>query len=284
MKKILVRAVSGCIYVALIVVALLLPSPYMFLCLFVLFGVMGIMELHHLVDDGRDGTYKNVIVVIDCIGGIALFALFFSWCSGLFAGNGSLLPTLIYAFYLVSRMVVQLYIKNVSALHSFAYSCFIQMYVALPLSLLNVLYFDNGAGTLLAIFILIWLNDTGAFCIGSMIGRHRLFERVSPKKSWEGFWGGMLCCIIGGVVFHCVGDGFFGKWTLVHWIAIGITVSVFATWGDLVESLLKRTLNVKDSGHLIPGHGGILDRIDSLLLVVPAMVLFFILVKFLTYK
>ena len=127
----------------------------------------------------------------------------------------------------------------------------------------------------LMMFVMIWLNDTGAYCVGSLFGRHRLCERLSPKKSWEGFWGGMAFCIIAGAVCCFINNG----WSmasegcaisLVKWVGLGMLVSLMSTWGDLFESLIKRSLGVKDSGHLIPGHGGILDRIDSLLLVAPA--------------
>lgn len=276
MKNILVRATSGSIYVALIVAALLLPSPYMFMCLFALFVILGIVELHHLIDDKTSLLCKRVIVALDCIGGIALFAWLFTLYH---APAAAQLPLMAYLSYLIVRIITQLYIKSENALQSFAGSCLTQIYVALPLSLLNVLYFKFGAGTLLAIFILIWLNDTGAFCVGSMIGRHRLFERISPKKSWEGFWGGVAFCIIASVVFALVGGDLFGKWAMAQWVCLGVVVPAFATWGDLAESLLKRTLHVKDSGNIIPGHGGILDRIDSLLLVAPACVLYFLIIE-----
>ncbi len=278
MKKILIRAASGSIYVALIVAALLLQWPYMFICLFALFIVLGVIELHKLVDNDMAPSHRRTVIALDCIGGIIMFLLFS--CPGLEAVNcitGLLLSG--YLAYLAARMIIQLYVKNENALRSFAHSCLTQVYVALPLSLLNILYFRHGGGILLAIFILIWLNDTGAFCVGSLIGRHKLFERISPKKSWEGFWGGLALCVIAGVIFHYAGGGLFEKASLAAWIALGITVSVFSTWGDLIESLLKRTLNIKDSGHLIPGHGGILDRIDSLLLVSPISVIFFTLIK-----
>lgn len=124
-------------------------------------------------------------------------------------------------------------------------------------------YFGNSTipMILLAMFFFIWINDTGAFLVGSMAGRHRLFERISPKKSWEGFFGGLFFCI--GFAFLCryCLDGLFN---LEHvgadigfWLGMAITVSVFGTWGDLVESLIKRGLHIKDSGNLIPGHGGI---------------------------
>ena len=274
-KNIFTRALSGSIYVALIVAALLLPSPYMFIGLFALFIVLGTVELHHLVDNKASViANKRTAIALDCIGGLALFTTF--W--GLnFNPSGSVTQVAIaaYLLYFALRMILQLYMKSDNALQSLADSALTQVYVALPLSLLNILYDE---GVLLAIFILIWLNDTGAFCVGSMLGKHRLFERISPKKSWEGFWGGMAFCIIAGVVFYFCG-GTFGNLKLVEWIMLGICVSAFSTWGDLAESLLKRTLKVKDSGHLIPGHGGILDRIDSLLLVSPTSVIFFILIE-----
>ncbi len=274
-KNIFTRALSGSIYVALIVAALLLPSPYMFIGLFALFIVLGTVELHHLVDNKASViANKRTAIALDCIGGLALFTTF--W--GLnFNPSGSVTQVAIaaYLLYFALRMILQLYMKSDNALQSLADSALTQVYVALPLSLLNILYDE---GVLLAIFILIWLNDTGAFCVGSMLGKHRLFERISPKKSWEGFWGGMAFCIIAGVVFYFCG-GTFGNLKLAEWIMLGICVSAFSTWGDLAESLLKRTLKVKDSGHLIPGHGGILDRIDSLLLVSPTSVIFFILIE-----
>ena len=274
-KNIFTRTLSGSIYVALIVAALLLPSPYMFIGLFALFIVLGTVELHHLVDNKASViANKRTAIALDCIGGLALFTTF--W--GLnFNPSGSVTQVAIaaYLLYFALRMILQLYMKSDNALQSLADSALTQVYVALPLSLLNILYDE---GVLLAIFILIWLNDTGAFCVGSMLGKHRLFERISPKKSWEGFWGGMAFCIIAGVVFYFCG-GTFGNLKLVEWIMLGICVSAFSTWGDLAESLLKRTLKVKDSGHLIPGHGGILDRIDSLLLVSPTSVIFLILIE-----
>ena len=277
-KNIFTRTLSGSIYVALIVAALLLPFPHIFIGLFSLFIILGTVELHHLVDNKASViANKRTAIALDCIGGLALFATFTGLCSNL---HHYIMPVALVAYltYFAIRMILQLYMKNDNALQSFADSALTQIYVALPLALLNILYFKYGGSTLLSIFILIWLNDTGAFCVGSLLGRHRLFERISPKKSWEGFWGGMAFCIIAGVVFYFCGST-FGNLKLIEWILLGACVSIFSTWGDLVESLLKRTLKVKDSGHLIPGHGGILDRIDSLLLVSPTSVIFFILIE-----
>ena len=111
-----------------------------------------------------------------------------------------------------------------------------------------------------------------------MIGRHRLFERISPKKSWEGFFGGLLFAIIAGIVLNVYFADYFGTMGLGAWTAYAIVVSVFSTWGDLVESLIKRNAGVKDSSNIMPGHGGILDRIDSLLMVAVATTIFFYLI------
>ena len=135
---------------------------------------------------------------------------------------------------------------------------------------------------LLALFIFIWLNDTGAFCVGTLIGKRRLFERISPKKSWEGFWGGLgLCILLAVVISYWFNDVFSGP-NLYTWIGLSIVVSVFSTLGDLCESLIKRSIGVKDSGKLLPGHGGILDRIDSLLLVSPTALFFLSLLLLIT--
>ena len=145
----------------------------------------------------------------------------------------------------------------------------------MPLASLSILYLIGGKEITLCMFILIWLSDTGAFCVGSLCGKHKLFERISPKKSWEGFFGGLLFCIAAGAAFHYLFD-ILDLWTSM---LFGAIVCVFGTWGDLVESLIKRSLGVKDSGNILPGHGGILDRIDSLLLVVPATILFLLIVS-----
>ena len=269
MKKILTRTISGCIYVALIVTALVLDSPLLFFGVFSLFIIFGTLEFHRLA--GQEYSFfKYLVASLDSIGGIAMFATATCLAS---AGNLTL-PLAVYLAYFVARMVVQLYDKSDNAIASLSHSFMGQLYVAMPLSLLNVIYFTFAPHMLLAIFIMIWLNDTGAFCIGSLLGKRKLFERISPNKSWEGFWGGLLFCIAAGILFHSIFDSYFYGLDLVEWVLLGIFVSIFSTWGDLCESLIKRTLHVKDSGHIIPGHGGLLDRIDSLLLVAPASILF----------
>ena len=120
------------------------------------------------------------------------------------------------------------------------------------------------------------MNDTGAYLVGCTIGRHRLFERISPKKSWEGFWGGLLFSALTALAYFYFINNEAPNFanSIVFYIGLGLVVPVFATFGDLVESMFKRSIGVKDSGNLIPGHGGILDRIDSLLFVIPAVYIY----------
>ena len=154
-----------------------------------------------------------------------------------------------------------------------------QLYVALPFALLNVLAFQNSPETSsvtynpilpLSIFVFIWLSDTGAYCVGSLIGKHRLFERISPKKSWVGSIGGAFFSIASSFVFA----HFFPFMSTWQWAGLAVTVVIFGTWGDLTESLMKRQLGIKDSGNILPGHGGMLDRFDSALMAIPAAVVY----------
>ncbi len=143
-------------------------------------------------------------------------------------------------------------------------------YLAWPLLLLYIAYsnYTDGKALVLITFILIWVNDTGAYLSGMSMGRHKMCERLSPKKTWEGFWGGFILCIVAGIVSAMI-IGHAGLEKMIIWGVYAALVSLFGTFGDLFESLIKRNLNVKDSGNLIPGHGGILDRIDSILAVAP---------------
>ena len=129
----------------------------------------------------------------------------------------------------------------------------------------------------LSVFIFLWSSDTGAYCFGSMLGKHRLFPRISPKKSWEGSVGGAFVAIVASQIIASFSQDFNAQSELLNrlaWGGLALVVVVFGTWGDLVESLLKRKLGIKDSGNILPGHGGMLDRFDSSLLAIPASVIY----------
>ena len=146
-------------------------------------------------------------------------------------------------------------------------------YVALPFSLVNVIVFDGGKYAykiLLGLMLIIWSSDTGAYFTGTAFGKTKLFERISPKKSWEGSVGGTLSAL----GFSYLSMIYFGQLSLFEWLIVAVIVVVAGTYGDLVESHFKRTMSIKDSGNVIPGHGGFLDRFDSLILTVPFIVIF----------
>lgn len=271
------RIISGAIYIVLIVAAILLldNSPVMYLLVFPLLIVLGIGEMLAMT---RDDTAQSwLVTIIDMLGGIGLFVSFYLHYEGTTLASRALwlLPI---AIYLILRTIVQLYRPQQNAVHSLERSFFSLGYVALPVSMLNCIMSITAPRLLLGMFLFIWLYDTGAYCFGMMLGRHRLFERISPKKSWEGVIGGVITCIAGAYATHYWFDEFFQVPELTIWVGMSVVIAVFATFGDLVESLIKRTVGVKDSGNILPGHGGILDRIDSLLLVAPAVVIYFILV------
>lgn len=278
MKKLFTRAITGSAYVALIAISLLIESPILFIILFSLFTILGIWEFQTLTNKGDKHT---VSIILDILGGVIMFLSFYWKTNHPEVGMEILTP---YLLYLIIRNIYQLYTKSTNILDNWAYSFMGQLFIALPLSLLNIIYTNYNPQMLLAIFIFIWLNDTGAFCVGSLIGKNRLFERISPKKSWEGFWGGLSLCVLSSIGFYYCGNTFFNGPSLAVWIGLSSIVSIFSTWGDLCESLIKRSLGVKDSGNILPGHGGILDRIDSLLLVSPTVLIYLSLISFIAIK
>ena len=277
MKNLIKRILSGAIYIALIVTALLLldNSPVMYLLVFALLIVLGIGETITMAKD--DATQSWLVNVIDMLGGVGMFVAFYLHYEGETLQSRALwlLPV---ATYLLLRCIVQLYRPRQNALHSLERSFFALGYVALPVSMLNGIMSITAPRLLLGVFMFIWLYDTGAYCVGMLLGRHRLFERISPKKSWEGVIGGIAFAIAGAYATYYWFDEFFQVPDLTIWLGLSVVVAVFSTFGDLVESLIKRTVGVKDSGNIMPGHGGILDRIDSLLLVAPAVLIYLMLV------
>lgn len=146
-------------------------------------------------------------------------------------------------------------------------------YVAVPFTLLNIAVFENGIYNFEIIFgclFILWASDTGAYFAGTFLGKRKLFERISPKKSWEGFFGGAFLAL----VFTLLMAHFFHTLALWQWLVVGVIIIVGGTFGDLVESLLKRSMAIKDSGSSLPGHGGFLDRFDGLLISAPFIVAF----------
>jgi phosphatidate cytidylyltransferase len=275
MKNLITRTITGVFFVTAIVVGFM--NPQAMTCLFALVTGLTIWEFTGLVNDR---PFVSVNRFISTVSGVYLFFAMAGYNSGM-------TPAAVFIPYLVSiiyLLVAELYMKAKDPINNWAYTMLSQLYIALPFSLLNVLAFRSNGYSIqysylapLSVFVFLWINDTGAYLCGSLLGRHKLFPRVSPGKSWEGSIGGGLFVIAAALgVYYLTNQ--YGvndlELTPLQWAGFGLTVVVFGTWGDLVESLFKRTLNIKDSGSILPGHGGMLDRFDSSLLAIPATVVY----------
>ena len=267
LKNLITRTVTGIIFVAVLVSAIYFHSYY-FLIVFGIITGLTLWEFYGLVKHYENASIKRLI---SSAGGAYLFAATFGYANG-FTDGDIFLP---YILFLIYTMIVELYDKTNNSINNWAFTLFGQTYCAGSFSLLNFIMTDDGTmakGTAhlpyfaLAIFIFVWMNDTGAYLIGTLFGKRKLFERTSPQKSWEGFFGGLTFAVRTSQAFAW----FIPATSPCTWLGLAITVVIFGTWGDLIESQIKRTLGIKDSGHILPGHGGLLDRFDSVMMATPA--------------
>lgn len=275
MKNILTRSLSGIIYIALIVGAILWGTTGVFL-LALLFCTLAVNEFMCITTGSRFG---NPTWLLDIIGGLLLTASIGILTLIESINPGLLLLFLVWFLWLMGRWICALYFKEGNQLLQVGMSMTAQLYLALPLGILTMVN-SMSAPVCMLMFILIWVNDTGAFLFGSKFGKRRLFERISPKKSWEGFFGGIALAMGFAIGAHFIFPHWFHQAGWLGWCVFGLIVGLFATFGDLFESLVKRTVGVKDSGTIMPGHGGILDRIDSLLFVSLATFIFLLIARF----
>ena len=275
MKNLIVRTITGVIFVAAIVSCFLRPDAMVLL--FSIITGLTVWEFTGLVNQ-RKGVSVNRF--ISTVAGVYFFYAMTYYCSDMYAGTAKSVAFIPYLVTIVYLLIAELYLKQADPIQDWAYTMLAQMYVVLPFSLLNVLAFNAtpqgevAFNTLLplSVFVFLWINDTGAYCVGSLLGRHKLFARISPGKSWEGSIGGAVFVLVAAwAVSHFLDQQML---TMAGWMGLGLVVVVFGTWGDLVESLFKRTLGIKDSGNILPGHGGMLDRFDSSLMAIPAAVIY----------
>ena len=278
----LTRTITGILFV-IVMVGGILYSPLTCALLFLLITALSVWEFTGLVNAREDVQVNRFITTVAAV---CLYLGFFGYAAGIAATVPLFVPWLLSIIYL---LIAELYLQRESPLNNWAYSLMAQLYVALPFSLLPLLLFQAndpaatdsfhraGAYLILFIYIFLWCNDSGAYCTGSLIGRHKLFPSVSPGKTWEGSIGGGILTIAASQLIAFLGPTSDGVATVfglnpLQWAGFALIVVVFGTWGDLIESLLKRRLGIKDSGHILPGHGGMLDRFDSSLLAIPAVI------------
>ena len=276
------RAITGIIFVG-VLIGCILGGPISFTLLFALITALTIHEFGVIISKQPDVEINKPICML---AGVFLF-FGFAYLGVMPGQTEILIPYLFLIIYLLDS---ELYLKKKNPLNNWAYAMMSQIYIALSFAMLNVLAYHSigNEGELsnyqvqynpilpLSIFIFTWINDTGAYCTGMLFGKHRLFERISPKKSWEGSIGGGVFSIIAAIVMA----HYFPFMPISIWIGLALTVVIFGTLGDLTESLLKRTIGIKDSGNILPGHGGMLDRFDSTLMAVPAAVVYLYIISF----
>lgn len=290
-KNLIIRSLTGIVFVVLIVGGIL-GGPMSFALLFAIVTGMSTWEFCGILNEHQSCQINKFITTT---ASVYFFLAVFGFNANI-VGSEVFIP---YVITLVYLLVAELYLKDNNTLMNWAFTMMSQLYIALPFSLLSTLYFiasPQGFGDfsmlyypviVLSVFIFLWCNDSGAYLFGCKFGKRRLFPRISPKKSWEGSIGGGVLTIAISVFLpdfflflaeHCTSLYLPDPWIIlpsrVAWAGLACVVVVFGTWGDLVESLFKRKIGIKDSGNILPGHGGMLDRFDSSLLAIPAAVVY----------
>lgn len=248
-----------------IVIAAICWSAWSYFLLFLVVAALAMLEFYQLV--GTVGISPNKLGGVG--GGMIIYMLTFLYTNGDISGN--------YLYLLCPVLVLvcltELYKKNDAPFTNIAYTLLGIVYVSGPFALLHIAAFAQGAYSyeiVIGILLILWANDTGAYLVGLSMGKHKLFRRISPSKSWEGALAGAVSALF---VSYVVAS-YFSIVGLYAWLGMGGIIAVTGPYGDLVESMLKRSLKIKDSGSMIPGHGGLLDRFDSLLLSIPCIVAF----------
>ena len=275
MNNFITRTLSAIVYAGLVIGSILVQPlcfgghPLLFGILFMIVSTLAVREFHALV--GSDIKTMTYAMMSNALLYSTLYFLFF----GDLIWRGLLVA---YIAIMLLALISHLFRPQVQPIQSWGNLCAGQVMIALPFALMNGVLM-HSKWLMLALFILLWVNDSGAYIVGSLMakrkgGNHKMFPRVSPAKSWEGLIGGFVFDLIAGYVFFRV--GWMGDMTLMNSLLFALAGGVFGTLGDLMESLFKRTLGVKDSGKFMPGHGGVLDRFDSLLLAVPVTYFLFV--------
>lgn len=272
MKNLVLRTVTDALFVAVVVSSILLydVTRIPFYVLMLVVSVVGTCEFLKMAGVLRRWPQTAVTLLVSVT--LSVLPLV---CSE-FALLGILFCGVPFLFFFILLFAIELFRKEdgSSRLQLMALHILPVFWIAIPVMLMGMV-FEDCAVILLALFIIIWLDDTLAYCAGSLFGRHKLCERISPKKTWEGFIIALVLTVAASVSFGYI--GYFVDnihWSPLQWAGFALVVVLFGTLGDLVESMIKRACGVKDSGNILPGHGGILDRFDSVLMAVPAGALY----------
>jgi phosphatidate cytidylyltransferase len=266
------RTLTGTLFVAAVAGCTLLNQLSFFTLLFAV-NFLCLLEFYELVLPDKSWIEKYLGIIAGSIIYL-MFALVFS-ANLPIAWYYHIIPVFLLMF------IIKLYEHTHNEFSTLAFQVLGLVYITMPWVMLTKIgyinSFEYSAGLPMGFFILLWTSDTGAYLAGRSFGKHKLFERISPKKTWEGSIGGLILVSI--VAYTLSRFELFDAVDTIDWLIIGALIVVFGTYGDLVESLLKRNLNIKDSGTILPGHGGVLDRFDGLFLAVPAVFFYLLLIN-----
>ncbi len=262
------RGLTAIVFIAVMIAGIFVSSYSFILLMSIIIG--GCIWEFQSITCEKDSLRTTV-----CIAGAILFSLFLA-ASNLDFGSEHLVVDGLFALILTCIVIciLELNTHSKKPYQNISFAVFSLVYYGLFISSIYFISFDMDGGytpwLVFAIIAMTWTNDTMAYMVGSQIGKNKMFARMSPNKTWEGTIGGVVFTVIAAFLFYY----FIGLFPLLHWLVIAIIIGVFGTVGDLVESMLKRSLNVKDTGTLLPGHGGLLDRFDSFTFHLPLTVYF----------
>ena len=277
MNNFITRTITGTVFIA-IIIGSILADKYVFAGLFLLFTILGIHEFYRLIESNNIKPQK----LAGIIEGVLIYAVIFGYLPSVLTFLQLMLCIGFSIILLFSIFIFELFRKKENPFLNIAATFLGVLYIALPFGILNIFYNLTHLDAkypeiLLMFFFIIWTYDTGAYLTGKYLGRHKLFERISPKKTWEGLIGGMILSLGLTVIL----SRYFIFYSSLEWSIFACVTIAGSTFGDLSESLLKRSVNIKDSGTIFPGHGGLLDRFDSVLLAAPFCLIYIIINSFL---
>ena len=288
MNETLKRTISGAVYIALLLTSILF-STESFIILFGVFLIIATYEFCNLANINKVFALTSVYIIYSSIVLISFYKVetqnylsnFLKKDIQLNIDIDLLFNILLAITLLVTIKCIIFLFDDTQVISKFSKYVYLLGYITFPFIFITKISFgikDYNPKIIIGLFILIWTNDTFAYLVGKSIGKHKLFERISPKKIIEGFLGGAIFAVLAGFLIsklYIKPTPEFSNMSILIWTIIALIVSVFGTIGDLVESKFKRIAGVKDSGSIMPGHGGVLDRLDSVIFVAPIIYLFY---------
>jgi phosphatidate cytidylyltransferase len=273
----LTRSITGSVFL-LVVISAIVFSAWTFGALFLLLIILGLHEFYTLLE--KSGQHPQKWLGI--LSGSLIYVVLFLNNSSELGITSFTFPIYIPAFFFI--FIWELFRKKEKPFNNIALTFLGIFYVAAPISLWNLVSINHTPFAaslsynwhyLLGFFFIMWTADTGAYLAGRFLGKHKLFERISPKKTWEGLAGGILLSLF----VAWINSRYYHELTLRQWLIVALLTASFGTLGDLVESMLKRSIDIKDSGNLLPGHGGILDRFDGVFIASPFVVTYLLMIR-----